>query len=161
MRRAMAVVLLSSWVVNAGCARPIQAAPQLPTGDAAALLHDWRAVTRLHQGTHVLVTIDSMALADGRIQSVDDGHVTIARAGVASTYDRAAVVRIVKVDSMSAVHAKQGLAIGLVLDALLPLGGVTGKGLLILMPYEVGFFSGVGALSGIGESRQTLVYERQ
>ena len=131
---------------------------QLPTGAAAGQLHDWNVVRRLPEGAHVLVEVDPTGLLDAHVEGTDPNELTLRRGDQFERVPRDRVVRVVRVESMSSLHAKQRAIGGLLLGglAVVATGGLLWFPILLDPPR----FAGAGAISGIGEHRQTLVYER-
>jgi hypothetical protein len=161
MRRLMASALVAV-MASPGCALPArrgQAGVQMPTGALAALVHDWSALSRLPHGAHVLVELDADGLVDAKVESVSDTALAIRRGDDLKSLPRTSVVRVIRIESMSGIRAKQGAWGGLLIGGLAAFS--TGGALwfaALLSPAE---FAGFGAVTGLGEQRQTLVYERR
>jgi hypothetical protein len=161
MRRVMASVL-AVVLASTGCAGEVGRASlgvQLPMGEAADRLRDWDVLRRQPSGAHLLVALDTGRLVDARLDSAGDDGLTVLRGGMAERLPRNQVVRVIRVESMSAVHAKQGASAGLLLGGLITIS--VGLGLWFTLLTDPAIFAGFGALTGIGEHRQILVYERQ
>ncbi len=68
-------------------------------------------------------------------------------------------MRVVRIDSFSSIRAKQGALGGLLMGGLVLFG--TGGALWLAVAVDPPVFAAFGALTGVGEQRQSLVYERR
>ncbi len=160
MRRLMASALVAVMASD-GCAlqaRRGQGGVQMPTGAAAEQLHDWTALNRLPPGAHVLVEVDSAGLVEAKVESVGDTALAIRRGDDLQSLPRTTVVRVIRIESMSSIRAKQGALGGLLMGGLLLV--LTGAGLWPLCSRGP-LASRLRRCTGVGEQRQTLVYERR
>jgi hypothetical protein len=158
MRRPMAQVLIAV-MASSGCARSAPMGVQMPTGEAAEHVHDWSVLARLAPGTHVLVEQDSARLVDAKVEAISDSGLAVRRQDRDEMLARASVVRVVRVESISGIRAKQGARGGLLVGGLVLF--LTGGALWIPVVIDPPAFAALGALTGAGKERQSLVYERR
>jgi len=156
--RTVVAWLLIGCLAGAGCAEP-SSTIEIPTGRAAQVMHRWDAVLALPFGQHVVLSADGGVVVDGAIGAVTASSVQVIRkAGDATVFDRAAVVRVVRVGTRAAQEAKTGLVIGVALGGLLT---AASHGFFWFTLFtDPAMFAGMYAIRGAMERRQVLVYER-
>lgn len=155
MRRLSCLGL--ALAIGAGCATS-PAGLELPTGQAAAHVYEWRQVIALDSGSRVLVEVDGVGIVDGRITAADDRELTLSTSGGPTSIGRSSIERVVAVRSLAGRGARQGAIVGAFVGGLLALA--TGGQLWQPLLGEPAFFAGIGAASSAFEHRQVLVYQR-
>jgi hypothetical protein len=155
MRPILALALIG--LTTTGCATG--SGVELPTGEAAALIHDWMAVQRLERTTHVLVELDPDGILDGEVYWVTADYLELDVETGRVHVDRASVARVVTIKNNAKTGAKQGAVIGLIIGGVVFVtsGGAFWPPLLFDPP----LLAGLGAAGGALAHRQVLVYERR
>ncbi len=157
MKRLIACGLVLAMTTT-GCARAMIDGIEMPTGDAAQVVNQWSALTRLPVGTTVVATLDSSAIIDGAVVVATETGLDLARPGGRTVLARESVLRVVRITSKAARGAEGGAALGFLLAALLT--AVTkGRGWPALL-LEPPVYAAVGATGGAFMQRQVLVYQR-
>jgi hypothetical protein len=154
--RRLTVLILISVTLAGGCAPSTEmTGVRLPEGDAAERVHDWDVLRAIDGGSRVVVIADPTEWHAGKLDRVSTADLTLEGR---PPIPRASVVRVVRVESLSGIHAKQGMLIGMFLGGVVL---VASGGFALPLVVDPPLCAGIGALSGVGQSRQTLVYERR
>jgi hypothetical protein len=139
------------------CAACEHGQPTLPTSQVSSA--DWYGLRRVPVGARLRVTLADAPTYEGVLSAVDDDSLVVKdQAGQPRILERTLVERVVEVRTKARTRAKQWGIAGGVLGSVLVVTG--GPGFWFFLVIDPPALAGLGALYGLHETNEVVVYQR-